>query len=488
MPNKNSTMDKWNIGIFNKNGLWVYYSITNLLGVITCFVLWLSIVLSKKKISGDIFIAGLAFGCVTMSIPCVIQCILNLINNNNKFEYGKIACELEAYLHTSAIIFQFFNVGLISWSYHAMILRNKTEVMSRKEILRNAYKYLCVIMIISYVGTYVIGYFSTIDLVDSGTYCFYNLRSYVMLYWFDPILIITTCLIIYWYKNIYQYTKKSVTTTKSNNKIVIKLGYRITLYILVLIICWLSVLIVSVYVLVKNPNEYAIGDIIIRIFSSLHSLLVGMVYGYNSDKLRSFLKLKCKCQCINTNAINDVVPIKRSTNTIATNGNNNIFEIQYEQINHKCIKINTLNIGSPTNENKLRVNSLPDNISIEHKILRIHGTHDSPLSLHSPNSPDSPDTPDTPDTPNSVGYFIMERKRTMSPKLGGMRVNAWVQHAKDKSIASNYKKSRKSIGWISSSPALSSSPLPNSTLAVSSVSPIDGHMVPMSPLSPLSHV
>ncbi|AYV78482.1 MAG: hypothetical protein Edafosvirus15_3 [Edafosvirus sp.] len=295
MVTYNVTNDIWNIGFANKNGLWAYYSITNYFGALLCSILWASIVFSKNKKNGDIFIAGLAFGCLTMSIPCATECVLCWYWGQNRFQYGKIACQLEAYFHVSAILFQFFSVGLIAWSYHSKIIRSKNNTAEFEEkSLMKAYLVLFASWITSYLGIFILGLYSNILLLDAGVYCFYEFTSPVML-WFDVMLAGVTCSIIYWYRKIYIFTKNSVTTSSSDTKIIKKLANTVTMYIAILVVGWFSALIVSIYAL-STGSSSRIGDTFVGVFGSLHSVLVGLAYGYNSDKLKKFLVRYCCCQ------------------------------------------------------------------------------------------------------------------------------------------------------------------------------------------------
>src|SRR5689334_18938995 len=125
----NSTYDEWNIGTFDKDFLWSFYSSVNYVGAILCAVLMWSFYKSKNRTAGDILIGGLLSGCALMSVPCATQCFLNLVSRTNTFQYGRLACQLEAMFHVSSIMVQFFCVSLIGWrSYMAVILRKEVSV------------------------------------------------------------------------------------------------------------------------------------------------------------------------------------------------------------------------------------------------------------------------------------------------------------------------------------------------------------------------
>lgn len=285
--------DQWNIGFRDKNPLWGFYSITNYVGAIGCFVLWLSIIVSRKKKTTDIYIAALAFGCMTMSIPCATQCFLNWLADQERFEYGEVACLAEAYFHVTAIQFQFFSVALIAKSYHETIVEKKDE----RESIGKAYVKVGICWVVCYLGTFILAQFSEMLLLDAGAYCFYYFTSPVM-FGLDFLLVVSASLIIHWYRHIYIYTKKSMMRAPDQNVLINKLATRLTIYILILVVGWSSALVVTIYVWITGSTS-KIGDTIVGVFGSLHSVAVPAVYGYHSENLKKFLvRLGCCKKCL----------------------------------------------------------------------------------------------------------------------------------------------------------------------------------------------
>jgi len=293
----NTIIDPWNIGYANKNGLWGYYSITNYIGATMCGILWLSIVSSRNKKKTEIYIAGLCFGCITMSTSCATQCIINWISNQNRFEYGTPACTSEAYFHVSSIIYQFINEGLIAASYYNSIWNRINPPVQKKDSMMNTYIICSVSFIVSYLGTCLIGIKSEIILLDAGAYCFFSFTSPVMLLWLDPILVITVLCIIYKYRKIFKLAKESSNNSRTsirNDKIIKDLVKIESLFIMTLVVGWFSALVASIYALSNDGHISKLMDTFVGVFGSLHSILVPIVYGYHSEKLKKFLaRISC---------------------------------------------------------------------------------------------------------------------------------------------------------------------------------------------------
>jgi hypothetical protein len=272
--------DPWSQGIPYKNGLWANYSITNYAGSLLSLYLLCEIARSRNCKIGEIFIGGLLFGCITMSIPCATQCLLNWVADENRFTYGVMACNIEAYFHVSAICFQFFSVALIAWSYHNTIISSFTKQIqiTRKQALF----ILFVCLVLSYIITYIIGLYSNIILLPTGTYCFYAFTSPVMLYWFDPMLCIATFQIMYWYRKIYIYSKNALITDKRNQ--IRSLAGTVIMFIIVLVVGWGSALVATIITLAKGMTP-EMCDAFTGVLGSLHSVLVPLIYGYKSRRL-----------------------------------------------------------------------------------------------------------------------------------------------------------------------------------------------------------
>jgi hypothetical protein len=135
--NTNMEFD-WSGGqpLHSKQSLWVIYSLLNVIGSILCSFLIIGIKLLQPsssigihgrkdvntRTSADIFIASLCIGCILFSLPCVIQCVMNL--SKGAFAYGIIACDIQAFFHIAAILLQFLSIMVGGLRNYLAVVRN----------------------------------------------------------------------------------------------------------------------------------------------------------------------------------------------------------------------------------------------------------------------------------------------------------------------------------------------------------------------------
>ena len=185
--------DPWNIGYIDiKPIFWFFYVIVNFSGALLCLLDIYIIFRFKSKNSGEILNCGLLSGCALMSIPCAVQCLLDLAGQRNRFEYGNLACYLEAFFYVSSIMVQFFSICCIGIRNYIVVRYNKDISIFISKLI------VCCIWIFAEIGTYFIGNLSFIYLMPAGNYCFYDFSSDVIVWWFIPnmlgaLIIIITC-------------------------------------------------------------------------------------------------------------------------------------------------------------------------------------------------------------------------------------------------------------------------------------------------------
>src|SRR5579872_5651400 len=115
MSELNSTqlsIDEWNVGSYHKTGIWTYYILLNFTGTLQCLILIYLIYKNTKRTASDICTGGLAFACANMSFSCGMECLLSVIHN--RFYGGDAACYLEAGIHVSFILMEFFTTAGVS--------------------------------------------------------------------------------------------------------------------------------------------------------------------------------------------------------------------------------------------------------------------------------------------------------------------------------------------------------------------------------------
>lgn len=176
--------DSWSTGSFDKSALWTFYVSTNIIGSILNALLLIAIAGQWRRVTAaDVFAGVLSSGCLLMSLPCAIQCLLDLAHGRNRFEYGDTACYLEAFFHVSAIIVQFLGIQFDAVTGYLKLMWDKT--LSKRHALAAG----GMIWITAEVGTATIGMISDHILMPAGAYCFYAFDSPVILYWFSPIML-----------------------------------------------------------------------------------------------------------------------------------------------------------------------------------------------------------------------------------------------------------------------------------------------------------
>ncbi len=174
--------DPWDIGTLEKTPIWVFYMLSNYVGVALCTVLIYAVACNKKRLPSDIFVCGLASGCLSMSLTCGIQCMLNL--SVNRFYGGEIACQIEAIAHISAVLTEFLCVMSLSLNmYRSVVFGYEMQQLT----------VLVIVMCIWCSCTFITGLLSLISpiyLMSAGTYCFFAFSSVAIAGWLVPGLVI----------------------------------------------------------------------------------------------------------------------------------------------------------------------------------------------------------------------------------------------------------------------------------------------------------
>lgn len=390
-----------NVGTLNKNGLWGFYSSTNLLGAIACFIPIYMIYQKRTKTAGDIFVCQLCIGCIMMSIPCGIQCAVNLFSFKGVFQGGKIACQLEGFFHVSAIWMQFVATGLIAWNFHNVILNRR--IIS----LKKAFIISLTVFIFAEVSIAVLGHYSELLMMPSGAYCFYEFDSPVMLFLIGTLLI-CTCLIIYWYRRIYKEVKSTETKvrpkhtsqeeTNRENQMTVALVF--TLYIAILFFGWFPALIGTIYELVTGSmSEYL--DTLVGVDGSLHSLAIPIVYLLSNQPLKDILaRYPCFARCFPRQK-------SRSSEEKLSSGNKRIVSKQID-FSKTC----QMGRHSRNASRQVRIDSTP-----EHLHIVIHSVPNIPRGsitiLSSPFTP-SPDSSPIESSGDDKKYLLETRFKNLT--------------------------------------------------------------------------
>lgn len=191
--------DEWNIGTLHKQSIWIFYILMNYIGVILCLTLIIHICKNVKRTTYDIFVIGLLSGCLSMSITCGTQCVLNTIAQ--RFYGGKIACQVEAIAHVSSIVTEFVCVSCISLNMYRNIICKKAF----QKI--TAWISIIIIWFICTGVTILLSLVSPIYLMSAGTYCFFDFSSYAVAAWLAPMLIISLFTMLFCHFQIMKHFK-----------------------------------------------------------------------------------------------------------------------------------------------------------------------------------------------------------------------------------------------------------------------------------------
>jgi hypothetical protein len=175
------TPDPWNIGTLHKGGIWIFYSMSNYLGVVLCLFLMYSVYRNKNRIASDVFVAGLAFACARMSFTCGVQCSVSFAAG--RFYGGEAACKAEAIAHVSAILEEFFCVTCLFLNMYFRVVRGR--------VLKTKYALgiVAMIFVICLIITGLASLSSPIYLMSAGTYCFFAFSSFAIAGWLVPGLV-----------------------------------------------------------------------------------------------------------------------------------------------------------------------------------------------------------------------------------------------------------------------------------------------------------
>lgn len=322
-------MQAWHKGSLEKSALWSIYTSLNIVGSIFCLIGLVAIGALKNRSSNDVFVAGLLFGCFTMSVACGIQCLLNLIDNKGYFSWGPTACEWEAFFHVASILTQFLSIFMIG-------IRNYVAVVRGYQMtLKAAVCFQIGVIALGWGGTAIFAKFSDVYLLPAGVYCLYAPLSPAMLYWFVPTMLISLLTLILAYVAIFIETRRlqralqrlpsaavnstggaerpasridvparsstpslyaqvstntpSQAATGSPSALLgAQVARRSVIYVLVFLIGWgPGVLLVAWELFVGVANEYL--DSLLGVNGSTHSVVVPLLYAYFNIRLRAIL-------------------------------------------------------------------------------------------------------------------------------------------------------------------------------------------------------
>ncbi len=258
--------DPWNIGTLNKSAIWVYYSLSNFVGALLCSLLIWSVYKNPKTKASDVFVAGLASGCLTLSITCGGQCFINLVAG--RFHGGVVACQIEAIAHISSILTEFVCVAAISaCAYLKHVINFDLSTFTAVVIVITVW-FTCITI------TGLASLISDIYLMSAGSYCFFEFRSFAISGLLLPGLVISLIVMIYCHCKIFRHftslIQRNSEVGKDNeerkavilggNKFICKsdiwlqqFKWRSSIFILTLLLGWIFAAIASIYELAVAP-------------------------------------------------------------------------------------------------------------------------------------------------------------------------------------------------------------------------------------------
>ncbi len=304
--------DAWNIGTLNKSGIWVYYSLSNFVGVLLCSLLIWSVYKNPKTKASDVFVAGLASGCLTLSLTCGGQCFVNLIAE--RFHGGVVACQIEAIAHISSILTEFVCVMAISiCAYLANVIKYELSIIAAVRI----------VIAIWFTCTIVTGLASLVSntyLMSAGTYCFFEFRSFAIAGLLLPGLVISLAVMIYCHCKIFRHftgllhhhmnmdeqkeQKGQVVILSGGKKFICKsdiwlqqFKWRSTIFILALLFGWIFAAIASIYELaISQAPEWLVTCVGVGGVS--FSFVMPIIYSMTSKHHKLTLIWFFGCFCI----------------------------------------------------------------------------------------------------------------------------------------------------------------------------------------------
>lgn len=255
-----SGIDEWNIGNMNKEGIWAFYVATNFLGVLLCSLLIFVVLRNEKRSGSDIFACGLASGCLTMSVTCSIQCLLNI--TSQRFYGGVIACKVEAIAHISAIVTEFVCVALISINMYA------ETSLKKKAKHSTIFAIVVIVWILCTAITCLLSIISPIYLMSAGTYCFFAFSSVAIAGWLIPVLLISLMVMLFCHYKLMRYFSRMLPSnetqvfstrtprlTRLQDIIIQQFQWRSTLFIIALFFGWGFAIVACVFEFVQQQTS-----------------------------------------------------------------------------------------------------------------------------------------------------------------------------------------------------------------------------------------
>ncbi len=301
--------DPWNIGTLKKPGIWIFYFLSNYTGVILCAIMIMDVSRNKKRSISDIFVCGLASGCLTMSLTCGTQCLLNLIAN--RFYGGEIACQIEAIAHISSVLTEFFCVMALGICTYYRVVHQKTIEQV------TALKIVILIWVTCTIFTLITSLFSPIYLMSAGTYCFFAFSSFAIAGWLVPGLIIALVTMFVAHIKIMRFFSNAIATQMyaPNHKNLItqqdiwirQFQWRSTLFMIILLIGWGFAAVTVIYELVVGESsEWLVTAVGVGGVS--FSWWVPLVFLYTSPQYKKSFICKKKLQRLSKSNVDYEIP------------------------------------------------------------------------------------------------------------------------------------------------------------------------------------
>jgi hypothetical protein len=275
--------------------LWAFYVVVNGSGGVWCALLALTIARKKEKTAYEICVLGLFTGCCVMSIPCAIQCALDLVHGSVMLG---ASCMTEALLHVSAILVQFVSISLIAGAALAMIRMRAWSTLYAKSAV-------AVTFFVCGVVTWGLGVLSDVAPLPAGVYCFPRFDSVIVQWWFVPMFSVTLVVTIVTYTRLWWQVRASGFAVQRFGRACAPCdafliscpgrvevqsvhratGLRAMLFLVVYVAGWLPVLVAYCYNLAHGEITWRL-DVALGVCGSLHSWWVPLTYDVLSRRNR----------------------------------------------------------------------------------------------------------------------------------------------------------------------------------------------------------
>lgn len=278
------------------------YFLIALIGSLLCLYVTITILRNRKDIHKEIFVVMLAIGCLILTLPCGLQCLMDSFKTPSEFEKKDSTCDGESMSHLISITLQFSSITMIA-------IKSYLNIVNEKRLTGNKL-YLIIIFVIltSIIGSIYFGSISETAVMPSGTWCFYKFSSKAIYIWFLGNIIITLLAILICYIKIFLVLKranKRVHAYVSNDQnLHVTVGIRIAYFIGVFLIFW-SLTVIGIIYELSGGKISAEFDIAMLMLGLGDTIFTPMVYGF-----------KCNCNFRKRNMALELIKMRKPPSLI----------------------------------------------------------------------------------------------------------------------------------------------------------------------------